>query len=105
MVHNSAGSTILRLRVKVGGQTFVKDSLAPGATASWHFQISEDTGFDLVWEWSDKVGELHWSGGHIAKGPLVQRHLLSIDGDGGVVYTAEDKIGATPGDQGSSSTP
>ena len=96
VVRNTSGSTILRLRVKVAGQTFVKDSLPPGSSETWHFETPEDTSFELVWEWGDRVGEAHWSGGTVPKGPLVRRHILAIDGDGGVVYTVEDKLGSTP---------
>jgi len=103
-VRNTSSSSILRLRATVAGQTFVKDTLPPGSSATWHFGTSEDTGFELVWEWGDKLGEMHWSGGHVPRGPIVRRHVLSIDGDGGVVYTVEDKLGAASG-QGSSPTP
>jgi hypothetical protein len=90
-VVNTASSPIVRLRVSVGGQTFVKESLAPGATASWQFLVQNDSDFTLVWEWGDKVGEQRWSGGRVVKGPIVQHHTLTIDGDNGVVYTFEDK--------------
>lgn len=97
LVVNSATSPIVRLRVRVGGQTFVKEQLAPGATAEWPFQVQDDSDFDLVWEWGDKLGEQHWSGGRVVKGPIVQRHTLTIDGQGGVVYTFEDQPAAGGG--------
>ncbi len=94
-VTNTSTSGITKLRVTVGGQTFVKDSLAPGASTTWPFAVRDDSDFRLVWEWSDKIGEASWSGGRVTKGPVVQHHELRIDGDGGVVYTFEDK--PTPG--------
>ena len=88
---NAGSSSITRMRVTVGGQTFVKEVLAPGASTTWSFEVQDDSDFRLVWELADKMGEHQWSGGRVTKGPIVQHHTLTIDRDGGVVYTFEDK--------------
>ena len=91
VIRNASGTTILRLRVGVGDQTFVKETLDNGATVIFPFQIHEDARLDLVWEWRGRLTEGHWSGARIAYGPRVQRHFISIDRDGGVLYRSENK--------------
>jgi hypothetical protein len=90
VIKNASRGKIERLRVGVGDQTFVKETLDNGATVTFPFQINEDAKIDLLWEWSGRL-EGRWSGRRIAHGPLVQRHFLSIDRDGGVTYRAENK--------------
>ena len=94
MVENSSGRTIERLRLTVGGQTFVKESLEGGERAVFHFNVNRDASFKLTWEWKGAVEENNWSGGMVPRGPMVQRHTMSIEDDGGVVYTAQN-LGAS----------
>ncbi len=90
-VTNDGKAEMQRLRVAVGGQTFVAETLAQGAVARWRFRTTEDTRFDLVWEWGGgRGGEMRWSGGRVARGPLVQRHRLRVLDDGGVVSMTEE---------------
>jgi hypothetical protein len=91
VIENSTGTGLTRIRLTVDGQTFVKEELADGAKAVFPFRVGRDASFDLVWQWSDRQGENSWSGGMVPKGPLVQRHFLTIDGDAGVLYRAEHK--------------
>ena len=91
VVKNNTGSPITRLRVTVGGQTFVSETLAPGASATWSFRVQKDSPFKLVWEWGNRLGEKHWTGGRVPHGPLVQVHTLRINPDEGVVYHADEK--------------
>ena len=85
--HNSGRRTVERLRLSVGGQTFVRDRLDAGADTEFRFLVNRDSRFELVWQWSDSPVESHWEGGFVPAGPMVQRHSFSIDDDGGVVYT------------------
>ena len=96
IVVNESRSTIERLRVTVGGRTFVRDTLRAGTTFEFPFTPNNDTDIRMVWEWGDRLGEASWVGGRIAMGPLLQRHRIRIDPDGGVVYVAEDKPGPQP---------
>ena len=32
-----------------------------------------------------------WSGGYVPRGPMPQRHIMIVDGDGNVIYRAENK--------------
>jgi hypothetical protein len=91
VIQNSTGSGLQRVRLTVDGQTFVKEELADGAEAVFPFRVSKDASFELVWQWSNRLGENNWSGGMVPKGPMVQRHIMVIDADAGVLYRAESK--------------
>lgn len=91
VVKNEGTAAIERLRVTVAGRTFVRETLSVGESASWPFRTEKDSGFRLVWEWKGRMGEIRWTGGRVARGPLVQIHKLRIRDDGGVVYVAGNK--------------
>ena len=91
VVLNATGSTMERVRVTVDGQTFVKELLPNEQTAVFPFKVAHDASFQLEWEWKDKLGEKRWRGGMVPQGPMVQRHMMQVDADGGVIYTARVK--------------
>lgn len=91
VIQNSTGIGLTRIRLIVDGQTFVKEELADGASAVFPFRVGKDASFQLTWQWADRVGENSWSGGMVPAGPMVQRHTMTIDGDGGVIYRAAAK--------------
>jgi hypothetical protein len=91
VVQNATGSLLTRVRVTVDGQTFVKEELADDAKAVFPFRVGRDASFDLDWQWASRQGENHWSGGTVPKGPMVQRHIMIIDSEGGVLYRTENK--------------
>ena len=91
VVENDTGLTMERVRLSVDGQTFVKELLPNGQRASFAFKVARDASFFLEWEYKEKMGEKRWRGGMVPRGPMVQRHTMQVDGDGGVVYTASLK--------------
>jgi len=91
VVVNGTGAELQRIRLTVDGQTFVKEDLPDGARAVFPFRVGRDASFELVWQWADRPGENSWSGGMVPKGPLVQRHIMTIDADAGVLYQPENK--------------
>lgn len=91
VVVNETGLTLERVRLTVDGQTFVKEELPNEQKAVFPFKVANDASFDLVWEYKEKMGEMRWRGGMVPKGPMVQRHTMEVDGDGGVIYTAHVK--------------
>jgi len=91
VVVNDTGLTLVRVRLTVDGQTFVKEELPNEQKAVFPFKVANDASFDLVWEYKEKMGEMRWRGGMVPKGPMVQRHTMEVDGDGGVIYTAHVK--------------
>jgi len=97
VIDNQTGHGLERVRVGVGGQTFVKETIAEGTRASIPFRVDEDASFDLVWVVTGVQGEQHWTGGMVPKGPLAQRFTLTIDGDNQVLFRAENKLGAVTG--------
>src|SRR5438105_3629009 len=94
VIVNRSGRGMERIRLGVGGQTLVVETLNDGATATLPFRVTDDSELDLVWKWAGQDMEQHWHGGRVPKGPMVQRHTLSVDGDAGVIYQAEAKLGS-----------
>ena len=90
VVKNQSGHGIERLRLSVGGQTFVKEVLANGESTTFPFRVNNDASFQMTWNWADAVPELSWSGGSVSKGPMVQRHQLTITPGGGVMVEATE---------------
>jgi hypothetical protein len=91
VVENRSGRTMTRIRVEVGGQTLVREELPDGESTAWPFRIDRDSEFQMTWEWREMLGERRWRGGFITRGPLVQRHVMMVDGDGEVIYRPEAK--------------
>jgi len=89
VVKNEATTALSRLRVTVGGQTFVKESVDPGSSVTFKFLVNQDSDFKLVWQWGNRIGEMSWNGGSVTAGPIVARHTFIIDNDGGVAYVPE----------------
>ncbi len=93
VIENRSGRDIVRVRLTVDGQTYVKERIASEADAVIPFRVGNDATFQMVWQWDNAaVGEQSWSGGLVPRGPMVQRHHLTIDPDGGVLYRAEQKV-------------
>lgn len=89
VIQNRSDRDMAAVRLEVGGKTFVKESLRDGEDASFPFRVAEDAHFELTWSWQPSSGELSWSGGYVPKGPMEQRHVLTVDGDGSVIYRPE----------------
>ncbi len=90
VVVNQTGQKIVRLRLTVGGTTFVKEELPTGQSVTFPFVVDADSPFELVWEYDTNTSTGHWTGGLVAKGPLVSRHTLTIHEDGGVVLEQQN---------------
>jgi hypothetical protein len=91
VIENASDREMLRVRLSVGGQTFVKESIPDGGKAAFPFRVDQDETFQLVWSFAGTTSEQSWSGGLVPKGPMLQRHFLTVDGDGAVLYRAENK--------------
>jgi hypothetical protein len=91
VVENNSGHPMERVRLTVDGQTFVKEQLPDGQKAVFGFKVADDASFKLVWQFSDVLGEKSWSGGMVPRGPMLQRHIMTVDGDAEVLYRAENK--------------
>jgi len=91
VVENASGREMTRVRLTVDGQTFVKESIPAGGKEVFPFRVERDATFQLVWTWSTSLGEASWSGGLVPRGPMLQRHILTVDDEGSVLYRAENK--------------
>ena len=91
VIVNHSGRTMARVRLTVDGRTQVKDAIADEQKAVIPFRVERDASFDLVWEWADAEGSHRWSGGMVPNGPMAQRHVITIDNEGEVVYQPENK--------------
>jgi hypothetical protein len=87
---NDTGRKLVRVRLTVGGQTFVKEEMEKGVTADFPFTVDADSQFDLVWEYDTSTNVGHWAGGLVAPGPVVGKHTMTIRDDGGVVFASTD---------------
>ena len=92
VIENHSGHEMVRVRLTVGGKTFVKESLPDETSVTFPFRVSQDATFLLEWKWGDKDLELHWEGGGVPAGPMVQRHIMTVDADAAVIYKAEPKL-------------
>ncbi len=90
VLRNETGQKLVRVRLTVGGQTFVKEAMENGETATFRFAVNADSPFDLLWEYDTSTSQGHWSGGLATHGPLVARHTLTIGDGGGVVYESQN---------------
>jgi hypothetical protein len=88
VVRNRSGRAIERLRLEIGGRSFVAETLAAGADARFRFSVTDDDAFDVVWRFQGSGYDSQWSGGLAPRGPIVRRHTIAIDREGGVIYTA-----------------
>ena len=92
VIQNHSGREMQRVRLTVGGQTFVRESLPDASSISFSFHVDQDTSFQLEWMWAGSDAILHWSGGMVPRGPMVQRHTFDVDSEGGVIYSAANKL-------------
>ena len=89
VISNESGRAIERMRVTVGGQTLVRETLEDGASAELPFRVGRDSAFHLHWQWRTMMGEPTWDGGLVTAGPLVTRNRFRIQADGGVIWSSE----------------
>ena len=94
VVENHSGRGIERVRLVVGGQTFVRESLPDESSISFPFRVNDDASFDLYWRWAGTDTENHWAGGMVPRGPMVQRYFFQVDSEGQVMFRAETKLGS-----------
>ena len=93
IIENHSGRTMERVRLAVGGQTFVNESIPNETNATFPFLVNDDASFDLTWKWPQQEFDQHWAGGYVPRGPMVQKHHLAVDNEGGIIYQAEQKLG------------
>lgn len=92
ILKNESGHPLERVRIKVGGETYVIERLETGQERATTFPaVSTPSTFEMTWEYGDGLGEHRWTGGGVAPSPLPDRHTLLLDPDGEVIYSAAKK--------------
>ena len=94
VIENASGRPMERIRIMVDGQTLVKEALGENQTATIPFRVQNDATFRMEWEYATQLGTRNWAGGMVPKGPMLQRHFLTVDHDDAVMYRAENKVGS-----------
>lgn len=89
VIENTGDTPIERMRIKVDGQTLVKETIAPHDKEALPFLVNRESSFEL--DWHQGTEDKRWSGGMVTIGPMVQRHIFSVNDDGEVLYRAEPK--------------
>jgi hypothetical protein len=97
VIINHSGKPMVRVRLMVDGQTLVKERLADGEQGALGFKVADDATLELEWEYETTMGQHRWRGGQVPRGPLVQRHFITVDADDQVIYEARQKGVAGPG--------
>ena len=96
VIVNSTGHELTRVRLSAGDQSIgVKESIPDNGRAEFPFHVSQDASFVLVWQYGDRAGESHWTGGTVTHGPVAQKCTFTIDGDGEVLFLPEN-LSPTP---------
>jgi len=86
---NHTGRQMERLRIVIGDQTEVVETLANGATVKRPYRFDHDGTFQLTWQLTGVMGEKSWNGGNFSHGPLTLAHTFDFrDGDG-VIYSSQ----------------
>lgn len=93
IVENHSGREMQRVRLSVGGQTFVRETIPDEGSATFPFLVNDDATFQLEWKWPAQEFDQRWAGGSVPRGPMVQKHHLLVDSEGNVIYQAEQKLG------------
>ena len=86
---NHTGHPMERLRISVGDQTVVVETLENGATARQPFRCEHDGQFQLTWQLSDKMGDRAWTGGTFSHGPILLAHTFEFREGDGVIWSSE----------------
>lgn len=88
VIVNQTGRDMQRVRLVVDGQTLVKELIPDGQEAELTFKVANDSEFDVIWQWTDAPGEFKWHGGRVPRGPMVQKHIFTVEGVNEVIYQA-----------------
>ena len=96
VVQNGSGMAMERVRITIGGEPTIRDAIEPGASTTVPFHAAHDGVFDLQWNFRGREAPQDWSGGSITSGPVRMRHHLTVDENGGVVWSSERILEKAP---------
>ncbi len=90
VIENASDQIIVRVRLLVGNQTLVKESIAPGQSETLSFAVTRDAPLGLEWQLRDG-SEHSWSKGSVSAGPLLEIHTIRVEGPDRVIYSHRPK--------------
>ena len=81
---NSGTRAMLRVRLTVDGQTYVREVLEPEGRTKIPVKVGRVSDFRLRWDWRGLEGVPEWRGGEITPGPPRSRCTLEVFDDNDV---------------------
>ena len=91
IIVNNTGHEMSRVRLSAGSQSVgVKETIPDQGRAEFTFKVAQDASFTLDWQYTDKIGEQHWTGGSVTHGPVVQKCTFTVDADNQVIFLPEN---------------
>lgn len=81
---NEGSRAMQRVRLRVDGNTYVRDKIEPEESAVFSIPVTHPSDFRLIWEWQGVEGVPEWRGGEVTPGSSRQRCKLQVFEDNGV---------------------
>ncbi len=78
---NSGTRAMLRARLTVDGQTYVREAVEPGGRETIRVKVANASDFRVQWQWRGLEGAYDWRGGEIAPGPPRSRCTVEVFDD------------------------
>lgn len=91
VIENRTGTTMLRVRVHVGGATEVREIIEDGASASVPFTMTSNGDVRFEWQVSNREGDRQSTPYPIAVTPIPQRYIFTVDQDANITQRVERK--------------
>ena len=83
VIFNSGTHAMLRVRLTVDGQTYVREVIEPESRVTLPFPVTRVSDFRLRWEWRGLLGMHEWRGGEVLPGPPRSRCTIQVFDDNG----------------------
>jgi hypothetical protein len=84
VIVNSGTRAMLRVRLTVNGQTYVREVIEPDTEEKFPIAVTRESDFRLKWDWRGLEGAPEWRGGEVTPGPPRSRCTIQVYDDGGV---------------------
>lgn len=78
---NGGTRAMQRVRLTVDRETYVRETIEPGARVTFPIRVANASDFRLRWEWRGVEGAFEWRGGSVEPGPGRQRCTIEVFDD------------------------
>lgn len=89
VVENRSDVPLERLRIRVGGRTYVREVIAPGDRTTFSFDVPRESRFEVQWIWADRASDYSATVGRATE-HQVARHTIRIAREHEVFHDAID---------------